>query len=200
VTRGKVLGLTLDQVAARARYLASPQCVAGYYRLNGEKDGLPPYNGGKDPTAPDPFDRWVKPGGKNTNITADCIGGAAWCGGFDRYQPERFAHLYDGWINTDSMLMDAKGKAKCFVLLDRPTIGAFVVCPTKSPGHPKAGHIGTIIGVPAEWDPEIVECWRALRVVDVASRGASRANIETTGAGWYQARVQGGFVRSVMTP
>jgi len=197
MTRGIVLGLTLAQVAARARYLASPQCVAGYYRLNGEKDKLPPYNGGKDPTAADPFDRWKKPGGKTTNITADCIGGASWCGGFDRLQEKRF-DLYDGWVNTDSMLMHARGKASCFVLLDKPTTGAFIVCPSKSPGH-KVGHIGVIVEVPAEWDAEIAECWRLVKVVDVASRGASRANVETTAAGWYQARKLGGFVRSVMT-
>lgn len=198
MSRGKVLGLSLEQVAARARYLASSECIAGYYRLNGDEDGLPPYNGGKDPTAPDPFDRWSKPGSKFTNITADCIGGAAWCGGWDRYQVERFP-LYKGWINTDSMLADARGKARCFVLLERPTVGAYVVAPTKSPGHPKAGHIGTIIDVPAEWDADIEDCWRRVKVVDVASRGAGvRANQQTTAIGWFAARKQGGFVCSIM--
>lgn len=201
MTRGLVLGLSLDQVAARARYLGSDECVVGYYRLNGASDGLPAYNGGKDPRAADPFDRWHKPGSDFVNITSDCIGGASWCGGFDRYQPERFAHIYDGWINTDSMLLDAKGVARCFELLDRPTVGCFIVAPTGSPGHAKCGHIGTVVEVPAEWDSGAIECWRLVKVVDVASRGAGvRANKETTAAGWFAARKQGGWVRATMRP
>lgn len=191
MTRGKVLGLTLEQVAARARYLAGPSCVTGYYLL---KD----HNGGKDPTAPDPFDRWSKRGSRHVNITADCIGGAAWCGGFDRYQPVRFAHLYGGWINTDSMLMDARGPAKCFVDLGRPEPGCFVVCRSGTPGH-AIGHIGTVVSVPAEWDPQVRECWDALGVVDVASTGAGkRANTLRTGRGWFGTGA--GFVRSIMAP
>ncbi len=193
MTRGKVLGLTLAKVAERARYLGSPECVDGYYLL---KD----HNGGKDPTAADPFDRWQKEGSAFVNRTADCIGGAAWCGGFDRYQPERFAHIYGGWINTDSMLLDALGRQKCFVTIDRPVPGCFVVAPSHSPGH-VIGHIGTVVSVPAEWDPEIADCWRRVGVVDVASRGAGvRANRETTAAGWFAARKQGAFVRSIMEP
>lgn len=193
MTRGKVLGLSLDQVAARARYLASDECATGYYLL---KD----HNGGKDPTAPDPFDRWSKPGSTFVNVTSDCIGGAAWCGGFDRYQTKRFAHVYSGWINTDSMLIDAKEHQRCFVTLDRPTVGCFVVAPSGSPGH-TIGHIGTVVEVPVEWDPEIADCWRRVKVVDVASRGAGvRANKETTAIGWYAARKQGAWVKSIMQP
>ncbi len=176
--RGTVLGLSLAQVAERARYLAGPKCVTGYYLL---KD----HNGGKDPTAADPFDRWRKPGSKQVNITSDCIGGAAWCGGFDRYQPERFAHLYKGWCNTDSILLDARGPAKCFEEIDRPTPGCFVVCRSGSPGH-KVGHIGTVVSVPAEWDATKRECWEAIGVVDVASTGAGkRANTLRTARGWF---------------
>jgi hypothetical protein len=107
MTRGAVVQLAPTDIVARALYLAgevtsaeldqhvrnpAKVCATGYYRL---KD----HNGGKDPTAPDPFTRW------QGNITSDCMGGAAWCGGFDRYQPARLP-LYDGWINTDSMVMD----------------------------------------------------------------------------------------------
>lgn len=192
MTRGKVLGLTLEQVAARARYLASDECVDGFYLL---KD----HNGGKDPTAADPFDRWSKPGEEFVNRTADCIGGAAWCGGFDRYQQARFG-FYSGWINTDSMLMDAQGPQRCFVTIERPTVGCFVVAPSHSPGH-TIGHIGTVVAVPAEWNPEIADCWKRVKVVDVASRGAGvRANRETTAIGWHAARKQGAWVRSIMLP
>lgn len=204
--RGLVCGLSLKQVAQRARYLAglatidtldwyvrkedAPlECPVGYYKL---KD----FNGGKDPTAPDPFARWSKPGSDHVNRTADCIGAAAWCGGFDRYQPKRFAHVYKGWINTDAMLIDARDKAKCFELIDRPMVGCFVVCASGSPGH-EVGHIGTVVSTPAEWDRRERECWKALGVVDVASTGAGkRANTLRTGIGWYGANAS--FVISTM--
>ncbi len=191
MTRGRVLGLSLAQVNARARYLCGADCAVGYYLL---KD----HNGGKDPTARDPFDRWSKPGSIFVNVTADCIGGAAWCGGFDRYQPVRFAHLYGGWINTDSMLMDTRGPARCFVDLARPEPGCFVVCKSGSPGH-HIGHIGVVVEVPAEWDRAERDCWKRLGVVDVASTGSgNRANMRRTGVGWF--RTDAAFVKSTMQP
>jgi hypothetical protein len=207
--RGLVCGLTLPQVAQRARYLAglatidtldwyvrkedAPlECPVGYYLL---KD----HNGGKDPTAPDPFARWFEDddkGNPHERRTADCMGGAAWCGGFDRYQPRRFAHLYSGWINTDSMLLDAHGRMKCFEGLDQPQVGAFIVCKSGSPGH-AIGHIGVVVETPPEWDRRERECWKALGVVDVASTGAGkRANTLRTGVGWYGANAS--FVKSTM--
>jgi hypothetical protein len=163
---------------------------AGYYRLNDKKgdgtsDGYGAQNGGKDPTALDPFDRWQKKPSTFINITADCIGGMAWCGGFDRYQPVRFAHLYDGWINTDSMWCDAMQSKKCFRVLDRPEPGCFVVFTSGSNGH-KVGHIGGVIAVPAEWDGSKLECWQSLRVVDQAGR-IGRANLEGNPITWYYA-------------
>ncbi len=221
MSRGLVLPLTLAQVALRARYLGGqiaanqldsyvrrpqPKCPDGYYLLKSS-------NGGKDPTAPDPFDRWTKPdepvvdihgnltGGvihhDFVNRTADCVGGAAWCGGFDRYQPKRFAHLYDGWINTNSMIEDARGLAKCFVELDRPEPGCFVVCASGSRGH-AVGHIGTVITTPPEWDTRVLDCWRHVLIVDVASRSPHPANAVSSAAGWFG--TGGGFFRSIMTP
>lgn len=219
MTRGVVLGLSLAQVAQRARYLGqlvasdqldehvhrdgSVHCPDGYYLLN-------EHNGGKDPTAPDPFDRWSKDGSAfvNRNRTADCIGGAAWCGGWDRYQPQRFAHIYEGWINTDSMLLDAQGPARCFEILDRPVPGCYVVAPTHAKGFESCGHIGIVHAVPPEWDPDVLDCWRHTLVVDVASRGAHPANRPREGGAsiWYAARrtspgqrLASAFVRSVMT-
>jgi hypothetical protein len=206
MTRGLVVPLTLGQIATRARYLAgevqgheldefvrSPavECPALFYRL-----AYP--NGGTDPTAPDPAARWSNPGSTFVNITADCIGGASWCGGWDRKQPMRFAHLYSGSINTDSMLLDARGERRCFEPVDRPAPGLFVVCASGSPGH-KVGHIGTIVSVPAEWDAKLRECWEAIGVVDVASRGAGvRANKRTTARGWFGTGAL--FVHSIMKP
>ncbi len=206
MTRGLVVPLTPAQVVTRAKYLAGraklsdlddhvrndggkPEaCATGYYLL---KD----HNGGKDPSAADPFDRWSKPGSKFTNITADCIGGASWCGGWDRYQPVRFAHLYSGWINTDSMILDCQGERRCFVPLDRPEPGCYVVCASGAPGH-KVGHIAIVIEVPLEWDPTVKDCWKRVIAVDVAAR-MGRANMATTALGWFGTGAV--FARSIMS-
>lgn len=208
MTRGSIVSLTADQRVARALYLAGKQTVHALdEHVNLRTDTpercpniyylLKDHNGGKDPTATDPADRWTSPGGTNVNRTCDCIGGASWCGGFDRYQPARFAHLYSGWINTDSMLLDALGPAKCFAALDRPEPGCFVVCASGSRGH-KIGHIGTVVSVPAEWDASKLECWLAVGVVDVASRTPARANQLSTARGWFGTGAQ--WVVSRMTP
>jgi hypothetical protein len=197
VTRGTVVQLAPSDIVARALYLAgevtsaeldphvrnpAKVCATGYYRL---KD----HNGGKDPTAPDPFTRW------QGNVTSDCMGGAAWCGGFDRYQPARFP-LYDGWINTDSMVMDTAGPKACFRALPRPEPGCFIVCRSGTPGH-RVGHIGVVVDVPAEWDRTKRECWEAIGVVDIAAR-KGRANRRTTGRGWFGAGAV--FAVSTMRP
>jgi hypothetical protein len=205
MTRGLVLPLTLQQTVNRALYLAGevdrsaldehvreplPWCATGYYRL-----AYP--NGGEDPSAPDPFARWSEPGKTFVNVTGDCVAGASWCGGWDRKQPVRFAHLYDGSINTNSMLMDARGPRICFRTFDYPQPGAMVVCASGTPGH-KVGHVGTIVGYKlAEWDPTIRACWEAIEVVDIAGR-AGRANRRTTGIGWRGTGAM--FVRSIMQP
>lgn len=179
---GKVTGYTI-----KPDY--ETKCCDGFYLL---KD----HNGGKDPTAIDPFDRWNKPGETFINRTADCIGGMTWCGGFDRYQPQRFSHLYDGWINTDSMIEDAHGPRKCFHVLDRPEPGCFVVFASGSAGH-AIGHIGGITDVPTDWEPHAVECWRGLGVVDMAAR-TGRGNRRGDPMTWYYAG--GVFVVSTMQP
>ncbi len=205
--RGIVVGpLTAAQRVQRLLYLAGKaqiDTLDGYVR----KDEAPPYcealyyllklhNGGQDPTARDPATRWRKPGSSTVNRTCDCIGAQAWAGGWDRWQPVRFEHIYEGWINTDSMRMDAGGPAKCFIRLDRPELGCMVVFASGAGGH-KVGHIGGLIGVPAEWDPNVLECWQALRVVDVAAR-SGRANLITSGSPWFGK--DSWFVRSIMTP
>jgi hypothetical protein len=206
--RGAVVHLTPDQVVNRALYLAGeralwdldehvrkrdrildgePECPVIYYRLEG-------HNGGTDPFAPDCASHWQSAGGNN-NVTSDCVGGAAWCSGFDRYQPERFAHIYSGWINTDSMLMDARGPGKCFEDVGRPELGTMIVCRSGTRGH-TIGHVGIVVGYKlAEWNPDDVACWEAIDVVDVAAR-AGRANRRTTGRGWYGTGA--GFLRQTM--
>lgn len=101
-------------------------------------------NGGTDPTADDPEDYDTK--------GCDCIGFACWCGGFDRFQPGKFP-MYDGYINTDSMIEEAMGPGKWFTASDRPSVGCFIV------GHTyrnkllqrRIGHIGVVVDC-TEWN------------------------------------------------
>jgi hypothetical protein len=212
VTRGVVVPLTQQQRVQRMLYLAGlcevqtldpfvrwtgapkERCPDGYYLLKG-------HNGGKDPTAPDPFDRWSNEGSTFVNRTADCFGGAAWCGGFDRYQPIRMAHVYEGWANCNSMRIDANGAMRCFIRLSAPEPGCFVVYASdpqgKTHGKP-VGHIGCVIATPPDWTGADKESWKQLEVVDVASRSPRPANQLTTGLGWYGK--ESWFVRSVMRP
>ncbi len=229
MTRGVVLPLSQDQILQRMRYLvgeaplssldkyinkdpnqilqlkgyyahqSSPipdfMCPNGYYLL---KD----YNGGVDPTTPDPFTRWKKPRQAFTNVTCDCIGGMAWCGGWDRLQLVRFSHLYGGYINTDSIFLDVefKGGPRCFKKLKSPRPGCFLVAKTGSRGHEKCGHIGGVLDYDGvEFDAKERDCWKRMRVANVAATGQGmRANVATTGLGWWNADAI--FVESIMVP
>ena len=85
-------------------------CLPMFYLLKFEHEGeVYAFNGGVDPTAPDPATRWIKPDDvtRFINRTCDCIGGMSWAGGFDRLQVKRFP-FNNGYVNTDSMRMDAR--------------------------------------------------------------------------------------------
>lgn len=191
-------GMEVDGHREEARayvleHASSIYCPAIYYLLED-------HNGGKSPIAPDPADRWTRPGGDGTVFrTCDCSGAQAWAHGFDRYQPERGAHIYGGWFNTDSKMLDAMGPQKCFEPLNGPEPGSIIVCMSGAPGH-KIGHEGGVVGYRGvEWDPNERECWGLIDVVDVAALGAGvRANTQRTGLGWYGTGAM--FLRSKMQP
>lgn len=234
--RGVVVPLTTEQIVTRALYLAGKRplsaldehvrrsptelaswgyeqvesrpvfCPDLFYRLNGKHDGLPAYNGGKDPTAPDPGDRWVKPGSTFVNRTVDCSGGNSWMHGFDRYQPTRMARAvgYDGWFNTDSKIIDARRivirgtTPRCFEDLGRPEVGSIITCMSGSAGH-DVGHEGCVVAIhTSEWDPKVRELWDLIDIVDCAQRSPSRTNKMTTARGWFGSGAM--FLRSVMQP
>lgn len=200
--RGTVVELTAQQRVQRMLYLvqqAEISTLDSFVRKTAAPVVCPDifyllkdHNGGKDPTAPDPADRWVAPGKTFVNRTCDCIGGMCWCGGWDRFQPQRFAHIYGGWINTDSMCMEvdrvARGKLShipaCFRRLPYPVPGCYVVCRSGTPGH-KVGHIGGCIEVPLGLNLKLRDSWKQIKVVDVASRTPKKANALTTAAGWF---------------
>lgn len=212
--RGEVLPLTAAERSQRMLYLAgladittldpfvhregAPlRCPDLYYLLKN-------HNGGKDPRASDPADRWHKPGSTFTNRTSDCIGGQCWVGGWDRFQPDRFAHIYGGWINTDSMRMECRrtvvkgSPRRCFERVDEPVAGGYVVYESGAAGR-EVGHIGgTPLGAPDGWNPNDRASWDALEVVDVAARTPRPANKMTTGRAWW--RTDAYFVIPVMKP
>jgi hypothetical protein len=187
--------LPISALDPYVRSLRAPNlCPTIYYRL-------PNHNGGKDPTAPDPATRWKSSVTATfVNVTSDCMGGAAWGAGFDRYQPVRFAHLFAGWINTDSMIADALGPMKCFRQLEHPEPGCFVVAASGSGDRRESiGHIGGVVSIPPWFKRASADAWRALGVVDIAFRGrTARANKRTTGAGW--AARDAHFIVSRMVP
>lgn len=208
---GLALLSTLDEHVRKVD--APAMCPLLYYLMS-------EHNGGKDPTAPDPADRWsseaelarvareVAEHGAPlhpafVNRTADCVAGAAWGQGWDRYQPARFSHIYDGWINTDSMRMDVRGPGRCFRRLDRPEPGATIVYESDPHHHTHGvpvGHIGGIVGYKlAEWDEHDPACWEAIDVVDISAQGAgNRANLLHSGAHWFGKDAW--FIISTMTP
>lgn len=227
--RGLVLPLSTEQIVTRANYLAGKVPLAqldpyvrrdavtlrqlgGYVVPDLDHAFCPDlfyllkdHNGGKDPCAPDPADRWSKPGSSHVNRTVDCSGGDHWMEGTDRFQRKRQAAEvgYGGWFNTDSKIIDARriiipgSGPRCYESVARPEPGAIIVCRSGSRGH-AVGHEGRIVAYRgAEWDPMIRECWALIDVVDCSASGR-RANNMRTGSGWYDTAAM--FLRSVMEP
>jgi hypothetical protein len=105
--------------------------------------------GGRNPANLNPF----TPNAKGV-LGSDCVGFVLWCLGIDRYQPKLFTY-YDGWMNTDSIIEDAKTGVGggLWKLLDRPEPGCLVVFPSLRKGGKmiRMGHVGLVVEVPAEW-------------------------------------------------
>jgi hypothetical protein len=144
MSRGKIIPpLNSHEVVARALdYVGNAKI---HYHLQ-----YP--NGGTDPDDV-PYDRDT--GG------CDCIGFALNVCGLDRFQDGRMKRwsntlrkwgqarkfpLYDGYINTDSMIDEARTQGKWFTILKEPEDGCFIV------GHSqkgllrrKIGHIGVCV-------------------------------------------------------
>lgn len=131
-------------------------------------------NGGTDPEAINPQD--MHTGG------CDCIGFAAWCAGFDRYQPKKFP-LYDGYINTDSMVMEATQWGRWFTFLDKPEPGCFIVSPSyfsKLRLKRVIGHIGVVVDA-SEYGTKGLA---GLQVVHCSSSNAKRPGNKNKSAVW----------------
>lgn len=173
-------------------------CPTLYYLLT-------EHNGGQDPCAPDPGERWSKPDSSFVNRTVDCSGGNAWMDGVDRLQKLRMATAvgYAGAFNTNSKIIDATrpmgpgSQPRCYEDVGRPYPGVGIVCKSGSPGH-AVGHEGRVVGYRgANWDPKNRAHWALIDVVDCAARDG-RSNMMTTGAGWFGTGAL--FLRCVMQP
>jgi len=147
----------------------------------------------------------------NDHYTADCIGFVAWCLGLDRYQPLKFPH-YEGWINTDSMLADARSGQTYFAPVAFPKPGDLVVFGSVwGVLGRKPGHIGIVTSVPDGWTPDDYDVpavasskekarlrkahWSRVGVIDCSPRHEKVHGyaVEEDNAGIWAAR--GSFVR-----
>jgi hypothetical protein len=160
--------------------------------------------GGRDPKAKTPLTKRLGKWG------SDCIGFVLWCLGHDRYQPETF-ELYDGWINTDSLMMDAKGARSWYAPVAIPEPGDVVVFPSiyKDGKRIRMGHIGLVVEVPADMPENVYglpaaerRAWLAkVIVIDCAAASARKpyAISETTAAAsWDKSDAM--FARCVREP
>lgn len=103
----------------------------------------PGKNGGKDPYRSDCSSSWERRG--KLVFTSDCVGFAAWCAGFDRFQPG--FPLQGGWINTTAMVKAAERGLGWFDEISpwERAEGCLVVHPRRLPLH-RWGHVGVYVG------------------------------------------------------
>lgn len=130
----------------------------------------------------------------------DCRGFVCWC-----YQLPAKRDGFNargsvvGWINTDSMIEDARGaQPDLFRVARAPAPGVLVVYPSirrrELPGasadgskRARVGHVGLVERYRgAEWDPTRPECWALLDVIQSGSTG-SPAVRTITGSLWGRA-------------
>lgn len=153
--------------------------------------------GGRNPGADVPFTtKKLKDG--SIVLGSDCIGFVLWCLGLDRYQPVDGVAIeypfYEGWINTDSMLMDVHANqvefTSVFDVDARP--GDMVVYPSiwKNGKMIRMGHIGLVVEVTKHRQSvnSHSEFMKGLRIIDCAGaltrKLTGKAVAERNGSLW----------------
>jgi len=181
---------TRQEAVERARKLAGPAGAKIRYRLAD-------HQGGRDPHAPDCASHWKSAVKRIPLATADCAALACWSIGMDRYQPDRFS-TFGGWLNTDSMLIDARTSKELFEIADKPTPGDLIVYPSidydRDGDRERVGHVGIVVDA-AAWVPGT---FGGLRVVHCSAgndRRLGRAIAETDAAPWAGAATYRGETR-----
>ena len=125
--RGSIIPISAKQAVTRALLATlSP----ARYKLGA---------GGKDPSLPYPMSSL------DGVFGSDCVGFVAWALGFDRFQEKEFS-TFGGWINTDSILLDAAGNREFFEFTDKPRAGDLVVFPSllKDGKRIRIGHVALV--------------------------------------------------------
>lgn len=152
--------------------------------------------GGRDPYASTPVTK------RGSRYGSDCIGFALWCLGIDRYQPVDGEDIdypfYEGWINTDSMLMDANGPRRYFEPVAYPFPGCVIVYPStyKNGKRDRLGHIGVVVSVKGSRakDIKVIDCNASL------TRKLSGFAISETTAASFVSKPGALFVRAKWIP
>jgi hypothetical protein len=115
----------------------------------------------------------------------DCSGFIAWAFKYERHRPG-FNH--GSWssvsddVSTDSMCEDGEHRHELFTAVDRPMVGDLLCYPgIRGPDGKRLriGHVGLIVGVPAEWDPKLEQ----FGLVDVVQCQAARKPAVMRGPG-----------------
>lgn len=190
-TRGTIRPMTRLQAIERARLMASEVGKSIRYSMEAG------HNGGADPDAFDPATHWRTKVLKLQRVTCDCVGFQCWNLGVDRLQ-RGFAAGWD-WINTDSMIVDARTHAEWFEVISWPESGCLVVYPSIDFDHDgkrdRIGHVGMVVGmvdahgkplVEFEWS-EKAKAYERLRVIQCSAgndKRSGRAIVETDGRAW----------------
>jgi hypothetical protein len=168
MTYSPVLALSSADACNRARRIAQ---VKSKYILGA---------GGRNPGADTPFTI------RDKQLGSDCIGFVLWCLGLDRYQPVDGVAIeypfYEGWINTDSMLMDVEKDQVEFEATHYPFPGCAVVYPSvwKDGKMIRMGHIALVVETPLTW-PNPKE-WARLSTKERADWMAQVTCIDCAGA------------------
>lgn len=185
--------LTLDQAMARARGALDVPTLY-WLELGGQQDArlpLPTWPGqaidvrkrladmqAKEPEqAREYLDGLAKTGLSIEQLprqASDCSGFVTWALGIAR-NPSPI-----GWVKTDHIHDDARGKQQMFVRLEQARVGALIVYPRQGPKPKQVGHVGLVSEVDAQGRAtRVIHCSSENFLIDPPAGGERNAIAET---------------------